>query len=543
MTKSFFLKNIILNNFVTFTHQNIDFVHNFNAIVGETGSGKSLILEALQLIFGGRSDKKLIRKDSEFCSVECIFHCTDPEIKEFFDNNGFPFLDNEITLKRIIYHTGKSKTFINFQSANVASLLKFSRRYIDIVGQFENQKLLSSTYQLKLLDSYSSQKDLCADYLSSYKDYKALLQERESLTSKQAEKEQRIDYLQYQLNEIEVISPSQVDYQENLNKKDLFKNIEQISKFQQQVSNLISFEGAGSPILQKLHEITSIHNKNSNFIASDSISKVYEAIDLISSYEQEVLEIEKLELSDEEISNIINRLDKYNKLQSKFGEDISKIISKKDEFVKELEMLNNFTNNFKRVDQQIKATLKYLSSLADKLHSTRIRYAKDLSKELTKSIRSLKMSNATIDISVNKLAELNEYGSSSIEILTETNPGEGFHKMASVASGGELSRILLSFRKILSSKDSISIFLFDEIDTGIGGETALAIGENLGTVADGSQVIAITHLPQIANYANSIINVVKKSISTDGTFRTFSDVNIIAGKAKSKFIQAMNPLN
>lgn len=542
--KLFYLKNINLNNFVTFKNKEIDFLGNFNAIVGETGSGKSLILDALQLVFGSRSDKKLIRKGCEFCTVEASFVCNDKDIKSFFDKQGYPFESNEIVIKRVIYNNGKSKTFINYQTANLNTLIKFATRYVDIVGQFENQKLLNPQYQIKLLDNFAGLFIDLNNYKVVFQEYKSLLKNKEELEQQRLNKEQRIDYLEFQLNEIYELNPSLEDYTEISKKKNFIKNSEELINFKNKVNQIISSDYNDHNLYNSIKKLISNHEKNSKLLENINIDKLYEALDLLSDYEHQIEQIENYDLTEDEIDNIVTRLDLYKKLQQRFGTDIDGLVILKNNFEEELNNLKNFTSNFNNIESQIELLKIKLEEISANLHSNRKISSIKLAKELTQSIRNLRMPDASIKINLSKAESFNENGVSEIEIIAETNPGEGFFKLNEVASGGELSRILLSFRKILSSKDTISIFLFDEIDTGIGGETALCIGKDLSHVSKSSQVIAITHLPQIANYADQIINIEKKrELIEKNSVRTFSDVTIIKQTDKKDFILSMTPLN
>jgi DNA repair protein RecN (Recombination protein N) len=213
-----------------------------------------------------------------------------------------------------------------------------------------------------------------------------------------------------------------------------------------------------------------------------------------------------------------------------------------ESFKKEVHELTNFDETITKLKKEIESIYAEALNMAKKLHTSRTKAAATLSKELTTKVRELKMNGASIAINLSSSVELNSKGATKIEFTAETNPGEGFYKVKEIASGGELSRILLSLRQILSSNDTISVFLFDEIDTGIGGETALSIGRSLQKVSESSQVISITHLPQIANYAEKLIWVSKATITKDDSNRTISQVEEIFGNKKKEAIKAMNPI-
>jgi DNA repair protein RecN (Recombination protein N) len=237
----------------------------------------------------------------------------------------------------------------------------------------------------------------------------------------------------------------------------------------------------------------------------------------------------------------MEKLDLYNKIKKKFGPTLVEVKNNYQQMAQELETLTNLEDNLAVLNQKIDKLHAKCMSLAQALHKKRTSAAQSLALELTKLVRSLKMNGASLRIDLEQLNELSSTGITSLKFLAETNPGEGFYKIKDIASGGELSRILLAIRQILATKDSISVFLFDEIDTGMGGETALCIGKSLKEVSKSSQVIAITHLPQIATNADKLIVVSKETNSVHN--RTSSKVSEITGLDRAKEISAMVPLS
>lgn len=534
-----YLKSLNLQNFATFQNQTIVFDPKFNAIVGETGSGKSLILDALQMIFGGRTDKKLIRKDSEFATIEAIFKSNDSQIKNYFNEIGHPFDGDEIIVKRIIYTNDNSKSFLNFQSCSATTLTNFSKRFIDLVGQFENQKLLSEDYQLVLLDSFSNLKPAVEKYQKTYSELSQLKKLLENLINEKNVQSQREDYIRFQLDEINKLDPSLEDEEDLTKKKDFILNIEKRQQVLGSIASAISEDEIN--MLGMIKSCLIRADKAEGIISNEIVSKLYEVKALLEDVSFDLSKDLDVSVEDEDLNEVIDRLDMYQKLKRKFGGSTEKMILVFEEFQNEL-------NNFNDLDEKITLTTKQVSqleaqcfSLAEELHTTRVQKAVVLSNELSSKIRDLKMSGATIKINLIKTSQLNAKGCSKVEFIAETNPGEGFFKVKEIASGGELSRILLSVRQILSSNDTISVFLFDEIDTGIGGETALAIGKSLDSVASASQVLAITHLPQIANFANHLINVSKSTLVIDEQPRTVSLVEIAIGEQKNNVLKQMNP--
>ena len=535
MSQGFRLETLNLNNFATFENQNINFNQGFNAIIGETGSGKSLIIDALQLLFGGRADKKVIRKDAQFSTVEAHFSTNDDLIREFFNELGFPF-DTTIIIKRVIFRNGQNKNFLNYQQTNLSTLQSVFRKFIDLVGQFDNQKLLSEDYQLLLVDEFAGNFPILNEYRSIFNKVKNIEREITTLQLKKQEKQQREDYLRFQLNDIHSLNPSVQDEEELIKLKDKLlcheRKITAINKSQHILSesdnNIIS---SLSSLYKELAEYDE-HLQNSEILKGISNSK------LILEEVSYALAKEDNNEKEHDLDQVMSRLDKYQKIKKRFQVDTKELCSIQDRLQQEL-------FDLEQIDIQLESKLKDFDSystmaheLAIKLHHNRISAAAIISEKMTIAVQELNMEGSTLNVQLNQIETLTENGASQLTILAETNKGEGFFPLKDIASGGELSRFLLCFRQILSTNDSISIFIFDEIDTGIGGETALKIGKALHNVSINSQVLAITHLPQIASHAENLI-LVEKFTEQD---RTFSKVENIRREDYGKTIESMAPI-
>lgn len=541
MHAHFYLKKLIIQNFATFKNQSINFRPGFNAIIGETGSGKSLVLDALQLILGGRADKKVVRRETEYALLEASFYCDDQKVREFLETEGFPLEGKEIIIKRLIYRNGSTKNYINHLSCTVTFLSSFARKYIDLVGQFENQKLLSETYQLYLLDHYAKQLNAVANFQQLVKNFRKLTKERENLVQSKTMREQRLDYLIFQLQEIEALNPSSQDEEHLLKKKNALMNREKIQRICFQMKEVFEGSEGASGISGLLKLLSHLCTKNADLIG-DYLGSVAELEDKLLTLQSE-LEM-KLNFEEEEcdLEGVLERLDTYQKLKKKFGGSVESILQTQVEFMKEKVQLESLEFDLEQIEKNIESQKRSLDKEAQILHNRRVESSKKLSSEMTKKVRGLNMNGATLKIELEQSEELTETGFTRALFVAETNPGEGYFKIKDIASGGELSRILLSLRQILSAYDSISIFLFDEIDTGIGGETANCIGKALSEVASHGQVIAITHLPQIAQFAEALIMVNKDILAKEKEARTESTVKEIFGKMIMKEVKAMAQL-
>ncbi len=537
--ETLYLKSLNLQNFATFENQEISFDVKFNAIVGETGSGKSLILDALQIIFGARADKKLIRKNAEFSTIEAVFSSDDVNIKNYFYEIGHPFEGNEIVIKRVIFSNESSKSYLNFQSCSASLLTAFSKRFVDLVGQFENQKLLSEDYQLILLDSYSGLNADISEYQNLYNQLSEFRKNFDELLNEKNLRGQREDYIKFQIEELEKLSPSVEDELELLKKKDMILNVEKRQSTLGSLTSAISDDDIN--LLGLLKNCLNRAEKNPGIVSEEIITKLYDIKSILEDVSYDLSKDLNANFDDENIEEIINRIDFYQKLKRKFGGSTEEMIKTFFEFKDELTSFSQVDDKISLVSKKINDLESRCNRFAEELHSIRLHRASELSLELTTKVQELKMQGARLLINVTKSDNLGPKGVSKIDFIAETNPGEGFFKVKEIASGGELSRILLAVRQILSSNDTISVFLFDEIDTGIGGETAIYIGKSLQSVSQYSQVLAITHLPQIAAFATQLINVSKNTIIIDDQPRTVSIIDQIVGEKKSDLIKAMNP--
>tara|TARA_B100001971_G_scaffold213155_1_gene245533 strand:+ start:122724 stop:124337 length:1614 start_codon:yes stop_codon:yes gene_type:complete len=536
MKKALLLESLKIKNFATFTDQNIKFEKGFNSIIGETGSGKSLILDALNLIFGSRADKKLIRKGADFSIIEAIFNVQDTKIKDFFFQLDLPYED-EVVIKRVLYPNGKSKAYVNFQQCSINTLTDLAKRYIDLVGQFENQKLFSEKYQLRLLDEYCKNNSLVATYQTKFDEYTMLNNQLATLVEKQNNLIQHKEFINFQLKEMHDLDPSVEDEMSLIKQKEKVLDQEENTKNINIINEL--FEGndeqAGLLSLSSSLNKKILGLKGISEEALDQVASLNETIrDLSYSLNKEV----SLDDLDIDIDEVLTRLDLYTKLKRKYNTDTEGLVTKKTNLEKESVNLDQVDSEINLLKDKIETITNELFQQASDLHNKRVNGAKSLSDELTKTVQALKMNGAQMKFELVKNSTLGREGITGLSFIAETNPGEGFFKVKEIASGGELSRILLAFKQVVSANDTVSIFLFDEIDAGMGGETAFTIGKTLKEVSKKSQVIAITHLPQIAQFSDILIKV-EKDVDDN---RTHSKVNYINGDKIKEEITSMTPL-
>lgn len=537
------LRELNVTNFATFSNQTIKFDKKFNAIIGETGSGKSLILEALQLILGQRADKRIIRKDSDCAIIEATFKCECPRITKYLDELGFPFENQEVVIKRLIYKSGKTKSFLNLQTCSLSTIVNFTSNFVDLVGQFENQKLLSSKYQLQLLDDFAGLENTLIQYKDSYQTLISTQKELDETIERCSQVAQRSDYLDYQIEELDKLNPTLEDEQALIAMKKDFQKQESQKQRLEKINSIFDGSDSGRDGLISLLKRLESEAVSSGLLSEEETAQFYTAQSIIGDLNYSLNSKSDLEINEEDFSEVIDRLDHYQVLKRKFKVETAGLQKLLDDFKTEREEAENLETSIELYRKRVEKLKLESINLATKLHEKRKSAAIDLSAQLTKNIQALNMQGATIQFKIMRSEQLSTSGFSEIQLISETNPGEGFFLLKDIASGGELSRILLSIRNVLSTRDSISIFLFDEIDTGIGGETALTIGKTLAEIANSSQVIAITHLPQIANNADKLVIVSKELIEDKDDKRTISLVKEVQGLDIQKEVSLMTPLN
>ncbi|OFZ71992.1 MAG: hypothetical protein A2451_02595, partial [Bdellovibrionales bacterium RIFOXYC2_FULL_39_8] len=394
---------------------------------------------------------------------------------------------------------------------------------------------------LQLLDLFARTGTQLTAYRQLFSRMQNLSSQIEELREANKNKEELRDYLKFQLTEINNVNPSSEDEKELIKLKAQIQEAEKRGEVTAAI--LDSLSNGENAIIVQLGQIINLVKKHPAFFEDNWMAKVYEANTTLEDISYQ-LSAQDSDFESENISleEIMDRLDKYQKLKRKYGVEIEAVLAKRDALALQLNEIDEFDIKITKLSAELESVTSAASKMAQELHQLRMVHAKKLSSELTKNLGELRMAGASVNLQVELLPKLNINGSSVINFLAETNPGEGFYKIKDIASGGELSRILLSLRQILSAVDSISVFLFDEIDTGIGGETALCIGRSLQKVSSSSQVIAITHLPQIAFYAEKIIQVEKRQLMHSGGSRTISQVKEFVGQEREVAIKAMNPL-
>ena len=509
------ITNLHIKNIGIIDEIEIDLGKGLNVLTGETGAGKSLIIGSLNIISGGRFSKDMIRKGETNSFVEiCLY---EPENEQS--------IEGTIIVSREINVNGKNMCKINGRMVTVNELREFMRKIIEIHGQNDNQNLLDSKEHLKYLDNYIGEdvSKLKEEYKTKYVRYMEIKKELKENYGDEKERQRKLDLLKYQYEEIEEASLNDGEEEELNNKQKIIINAEKIAKTLQEIDLAIG-ENAIDIISNSIRNLEKIENFDNKYqeTANNLKSAYYELQEVsrdITNYKDEV------DFDEEEQKEIEERLDLIFSLKRKYGNSIKEILQYKEEVEKEIyriENLEEYTNNLKKEQKEVKSKL---DEIASKIHEIRKENAIELSSKINKNLQELEMKNAKVNIHTDYIEEeYYENGKDKVAFFISTNVGEDEKEFSKIASGGEMSRMMLAIKTVLANTDNTPILIFDEIDTGISGKAANAVAEKLNQISEKHQVLCISHLPNIAAVADSNY-FISKSVVNDRTSTSIKQLN------------------
>ena len=495
----------------------IDLNEGLNVLTGETGAGKTLIIDSLGIISGGRFSKEMIRKGETNSFVEICMY--EPENENSIDGN--------IIVSREINSNGKNMCKINGRMVTVNELKNFMSKFIEIHGQNDNQSLLDNKFHLKYLDGFIGDKiiDIKKQYKEKYEKYLEIKQELKNNYGDEKERERKLDLLRYQFNEIEE-SNLKVNEEDNLEeKRKLMLNSEKISKNLNEADIAIGENSIDSinTAIRALEKIENIDKKYEDI--SSNLKNIYYELQEISRDISE--HKEDVYFDEQERNEVEERLDLIYNLKRKYGNDVQEILNYKDEIEAEINHIENLDEYNNKLKKELKHLKQEMTTLAEKMHELRNEYGKVLSININKVLEDLEMKNANINIHVDyNEEEFFENGKDIVEFYITTNLGEDEKQLAKIASGGEMSRIMLAIKKVLADTDKMPVLIFDEIDTGISGKAAGAVAEKLNGISKNHQVLCISHLPSIAAIADYNYFISKRVINE----RTNTNIKLLNEK-------------
>lgn len=502
---------------------------NLNILTGETGSGKSIIIDALGLCLGEKYDRSFIRKGTEKGLVEAIFQCQNVNLKQVLNENDIELEDdNLLVITRVIYSDGKSVARVNGRTVKMSVLKDISKTLIDVHGQHQTQALFNKETHLEFLDLFGENEleGFKVDYKDIYSKYSEVKRALNTLTENKDDMQiqREIDLLKFQINEIEAANLSKNEYEELLKQRDVYRNSEKIySNLNLTYQNL--YEGSVNAVdlignaVSELSSISQYDKALSDY--NDDIERImYELQDIsrdIRNYK------DSIDFEPYELEQIETRVDEINNLRRKYGEDIEEIFEYYNKTKARLDEILNRDEKVEQLKSEIIKLEKVLLEKASNLTNERLKVASQLEKVLLDELKSLNMKNVVFKVNF-KDCSFTANGKDDIEFMISFNLGEDIKPIYKVASGGEMSRFMLAFKTILADIDQIDTLVFDEIDTGISGIAAQIVGEKLSNIGKKKQIICITHLPQIAANADTHY-CIEKSTSNDRTFTTIKKLN------------------
>lgn len=540
------LTELSIRNFAIIDALSISLEKGLTVLTGETGAGKSIIIDAIHLLVGGRGSAEFIRHGESKAEIEGLFIIDEEKhpVYEKMQEIGIDITDGMVVLRRDIALSGKSACRVNGKLVTIAILREIGRTLIDIHGQHEHQELMDDRLHLPLLDQFGGEKIVQAlfEYQRLYKDYDYAVKQLKKLSQNEQQMVHRLDLIQFQHDEIESAELVLGEDDSLTEEKKKINNFERLHESLQTGYQSLTGEQRGldwlSLAMNNLEEAAALDESTKGI--SESISNSYfiieDAVSLIRD------QLDSLEYDPERLDLIESRLNEINQLKRKYGKTIEEIVEYGSMIEEEIETLQNRETHIVKLEAQIKSIRADLLVEAKNLSELRQTYAKQLTDHIQKELQELYMEKTIFEAHFHKTAftftdadEVGKNGLDSMEFYLSTNPGEPLKPLSKIASGGELSRIMLALKSIFSKHQGITSIIFDEVDTGVSGRVAQAIAEKIHQVASGSQVLCISHLPQVAAMADIHLFIAKNI--KDG--RTNTSVKSLNEEDKIKEIGRM----
>lgn len=510
------LKSLQLKNVALIERAEIEFEKGLNVLSGETGSGKSVVIDSINFVLGAKADKTMIRHGENDCLVIAVFDVENlTGVKNLLADNGFDDSD-EIIVSRKLTADGKSSIRLNGEPVTLGMLRTITGNLIDVHGQSDHYSLLKDSEQLAVVDNFSGDnlkilKNQCSDIC---KDLREIDEKMLSFGGSESERAIRADILKYQIEEIKNADPKEGEEDELLAKRKKIQSAEKIAEAFGETKNAIDGENCISDLLgsalRRLGQVASLDDEYSSLF--DRLKSVSEELTDISSVSEDILD--GLEFNEEDADKIENRLDVIKNLKRKYGNTEKEIEEFLQNAENEYDKLCNFDAEYAELTALKQKKIAVLNDIYRKISDERKNQAKKLSSKVTGELRQLGMKDAEFKIDFEPLKEISDApysgnGGDRVEFMFSANLGEPVKPMSKIISGGEMSRLMLALKTVISSYHEISTYIFDEIDAGISGKTAETVAEKFADISKGVQIIAISHLPQIVSFSDYSYKIAK----------------------------------
>jgi len=497
----------------------IDFDKGLNILTGETGAGKTLIIGAISMICGGKASKDIIRNGEEKAFVEALFYVEDEKLKSILRDMGYE--EDELVISRELFSNGRSIAKANGRLVTVNELKEIGKVLIDIHGQHDNQSLLDAKKHIEVIDNFAGQEllKIKEEYLKLYDERKKILGDIERLGGEPEKRIRSMEFLKFQIDEIESANLKIGEEEELIKQRKVLANAEKLAQNISYGYDVLSMENGVLNCLEKVrNKIGEVVDIKENFVEiSKNLDEAYYQIEDISH--SLANEKDSIYIDEEELNSIDERLDLISKLKKKYGNSIEEILKSYDSMLREYNELLNSEELLSNLNFELKIVEEKLRVSSEEISKKRKVVAHELESKLANILNDLEMPKSRFEIKVTNTGKFLINGSDEVEILFSSNVGEDVKPLYKIASGGEISRIMLALKNILMNADIIPVMVFDEIDTGISGEAGFAVGDKMREIAKNKQIICVTHLPSIAargnqNYYISKSNVDNKTVTS-----------------------------
>jgi DNA repair protein RecN (Recombination protein N) len=513
------LKSLQVKDYALIDQVEVEFGKGLNIITGETGAGKSILIDAMGLLLGERASTEVVRKGAVKSVVEGVFEVeSNKKVRKLIEENELEYLP-ELIIRREISLKGANRCFVNDTPVPLSVIKELGDLLVDLHGQHEHQSLLKTETHINFLDEYAGQGPLLEDYYREYKNIKDLTLKLNDLRKKESSLKEKKDFYAFQIKEIDAVSPASYEDEQITNELKVLENSEKLIGMTGEIYTAL-FDSENSvydQLIQVKNKIDELSGIDNNFSAIENefasiITQIKEAAEFIRKYNA------KMDIDPENLEQLRSRLGAISLLKKKYGGSIEAIVNHRNKIGEEFDAAENYADNIMKLEKEIITARERAGAIAEKLSVRRKEAAKKVEKEVVKVLSELGISNPAFKVKIDRqpgdgaldefvITGQNKYkadinGIDSVEFYISTNPGEDAKQLIKVASGGEISRIMLSLKTILAKNDRLPILIFDEIDTGVSGRIAQKVGNALRSLASSHQIIAITHLPQIAGVAD-----------------------------------------
>ena len=493
------LKHLYIKNYALIEQLDIDFETGFSVITGETGAGKSIILGAIGLLLGQRADSKAVKTGCQKCTIEAQFDISRYSLNEWFDENELDIEEGECIIRRELTATGKSRGFINDTPVTVQQMKELGEMLVDIHSQHQNLLLQKTDFQLSILDIIADNEQLRSDYHNTFTEYKKNVKELEELKQMLTDSREKEDLMRFQLEELTAANLTDGEQEELEQEQEAATHTEDIKTALYEADNMLNGEGATLDLLRqansKLSSVTSLYAKIEP-LSERMESALIELKDIASEVAREA---ENIDFNPERMAVVEERLDMIYTLQRKHHKNtIAELLQEQEHLSEIISGIDNSDEAIKDKEQLCQKLLDAASKLAEKLSQTRKKASTKIEKDICKRLEALGMPNVDFQIKIEQ-GDLTSTGKDVVSFMFSANKGMALRPVAQVASGGEIARLMLSLKALISATVKLPTIIFDEIDTGVSGKIAEKMAEIMKEMGNsGRQVISITHLPQIA---------------------------------------------